>query len=47
MHFASRKKFCISTITNAADVGLILMEVSLGPSVVGMTNFFGDPKDRS
>ena len=43
MHFESRKKFCISTITKAVDSGAILIEVPPGPSVVGIVNLIPDP----
>ena len=47
MHFESRKKFCISTITKAVDSGAIVTDVSFGPSVVGKVNFFAAPPERS
>ena len=38
MHFGSRKKFCMSTITNAVVLGAIVTEVSAGPSIVAIVN---------
>jgi len=44
MHFESKKKFCISTITKAVDSGAIVTIVSFGPSVVGKVNVPAPPE---
>ena len=38
MHFGSRKKFCMSAITNSVVLGAIVTEVSAGLSVVSIVN---------
>ncbi len=47
IHFESRKKFCMSTITRAVVSGEIVIDVSFGPSVVATISFFGAPPERS
>jgi len=47
MHLASRKKFCMSTITRAVDEGAIEKNVPSGPTVAGIVSLFGEPPERS
>lgn len=47
IHCGSKKKFCMSTTTNAEDWGSIITDVPVGPSVVGIVIFLSDPPEIS
>lgn len=47
MHFGSKKKFCMSTITSADVSGEIATEVPSGPWVVGMVILLSEAPEIS